>query len=93
MGFLGFGRFSASFQQFSALLCWEIKLSLRLSIFPKKSEKMATDTLTETQTTEKTKEEAGGSGDAFDSFYQEVNHPIELKKICFLQVNANSNFL
>lgn len=54
---------------------------------------MATDTSTETQTTEKTKEEAGGSGDAFDSFYQEVNHPIELKKICFLLVNANSNFL
>lgn len=64
-----------------------------MSIFPKKSEKMATDTSTETQTTEKTKEEAGGSGDAFDSFYQEVNHPIELKNICFLQVNANSNFL
>lgn len=54
---------------------------------------MATDTSTETQTTEKPKEEAGGSGDAFDSFYQEVNHPTELKKICFLQVNANSNFL
>lgn len=47
-------------------------MSLRLSIFPKKSEKMATDTSTETQTTEKPKEEAGGSGDAFDSFYQEV---------------------
>lgn len=53
---------------------------------------MATDTSTETQTTEKPKEEAGGSGDAFDSFYQEVNHPIELKKNMFFASKCKLEF-
>lgn len=40
---------------------------------------------TETQTTENKTEEAGGSGDAFDSFYQEVNSSYWTKRQSFLQ--------